>query len=343
MGNASETHLRNASLVFANADLSPESANPVTGNCRGYIQISDEHGQLVVRDLNLHGAVIPFNDKFDLNRKCLMSPAVGSPESRTPMKDPHLRNANTDLNNSPEKGDEWGTVRNVTDSNTSSPQPPRKYGEWMLVTRKSVAQDRNKVSKQPTQKTAHQSHKVNPFGPLQHANDEGGESLPPTSGRTTVEQTRRNKGKDDAPNGRLKGTASRVSPQGTRTDRQQTKGKAKAKNSNHHNTSETSVPTMSQQPPSVPSNSNKVVTHERSVPTSTTSLSPRPSQQVRRRVVQPSRGRGASRGGGHGGRGHDLNYCIDEIWMEKYSNGGVFQFGNTPPGFFVPGSDYVCR
>ncbi|XP_031111177.1 DNA glycosylase/AP lyase ROS1-like isoform X2 [Ipomoea triloba] len=29
------------------------------------LQISDEHGQLVVRDLNLHGAVIPFNNKFD--------------------------------------------------------------------------------------------------------------------------------------------------------------------------------------------------------------------------------------------------------------------------------------
>nr|GMD20779.1 hypothetical protein Iba_chr07fCG7930 [Ipomoea batatas] len=191
-------------------------------------------------------------------------------ESRI-IRDSHFANAFL------KKGDEWGTVRNATDSNTSSPQPPRKYGEWMLVTRKSVAQDRNKV------------------------NDEGGESLPPTSGRTTVEQTRRNKGKDAAPNGRLKGTASRVSPQGTRTYRQQTKGKAK--NSNHHNTSETSVPTMSQQPPSVPSNSNKVATHERSVPTSTTSLSPRPSQQ---------------------------EWWGLSIWKH-------------PPGFFVPGSDYVCR
>nr|GLL27065.1 uncharacterized protein LOC109181746 [Ipomoea trifida] len=164
----------------------------------------------------------------------------------------------------------------------------------MLVTRKSVAQDRNKVSRQPAQKTAHQSHKVNPFGPLQHADDEGGESLLPTSGRTTVEQTRRNKGKDAAPNGPPKRTASRVSAQGTRTDRQQTKGKAK--NSNHLNTAATSVPTTSQQPPSIPNNSNTVATHERSVPTSTTSPSPRPSQQVRRRVVQPSCGRGASRG-----------------------------------------------
>ncbi|XP_031116790.1 uncharacterized protein LOC116020456 [Ipomoea triloba] len=243
---------------------------------------------------------------------CFNCGMVGHREQSCPNAVPPTVNFTaTNPNNSPEKGDEGDTVRNATDFNTSSPQPPRKYGEWMLVTRKSVAQDRNKVNKQPAQKTAHQSHKVNPFGPLQHADDEGGESLPPTLGRTTVEQTRRNKGKDAAPNGPPKRTASRVSAQGTRTDRQQTKGKAK--NSNHLNTAATSVPTTSQQPPSIPNNSNTVATHERSVPTSTTSPSPRTSQQVRRRVVQPSRGRGASRGGGRGGRGHDLNYCIDDI------------------------------
>lgn len=124
-----------------------------------------------------------------LHMVCFNCGMVGHRKQAYPNAMPHPVNPmEKDSNKSPEEGVEDSTVRSTPDSHTTSPQPPQNFGAWMLVTRKSAAQDRNSNNKQSTQADSHKSHKENSFELLQHADEEGGDNVPRTSGVDSVDR-----------------------------------------------------------------------------------------------------------------------------------------------------------
>ncbi|XP_031091044.1 uncharacterized protein LOC115996040 [Ipomoea triloba] len=129
---------------------------------------------------------------------CFNCGTVGHREQACPHAIPITPVHGDTVCNEPPEGGKDGDTAQTTATTTTAPTPPaRKYGSWMLVTRKSMTQDRNKDARQTSQQTTNRNAWKNSFD-MQHANDdEGGDSIP-SSGKENVNQSRRGKGKSPA-------------------------------------------------------------------------------------------------------------------------------------------------
>ncbi|XP_031116597.1 uncharacterized protein LOC116020253 [Ipomoea triloba] len=103
------------------------------------------------------------------------------------------------LNNTP-TGEKEGEAEHTSGVSGPANSPPvRKYGSWMLVTRKDALPDRRNNNKQTNQNTQSKSPRRNSFDVLQHADGEMNDDAVPTPGRNNLDQTRRGKATANRP------------------------------------------------------------------------------------------------------------------------------------------------
>nr|GMD16202.1 LINE-type retrotransposon LIb DNA [Ipomoea batatas] len=215
----------------------------------------------------------------------------------------------------------------------ATPVATRKYGSWMLVTRKSIHQDKKNNKKHVPQKPVQNSYKGNSFEPLHHADADEGEATPQVSGKVHAETNRRDKGKSPS-NVNPINNRSRMNPRASKPPRQQSKGKsavtanqdtAVANTSDQCNQVPKAVANTSDQRNQVPKemfSQKTVAVEDRNASVPAISNYRRSVQQVSDRGVRTPRGRGSKRGDGRDSRGPSLDLYPKDGWLENHGIGG---------------------
>nr|GMC98729.1 hypothetical protein Iba_chr05dCG18920 [Ipomoea batatas] len=201
--------------------------------------------------------------------------------------------------NTPE-GDKTGeAVHNTPESSPVSAPSTRKYGPWMLVTRKTSATDWRNGNSNGPHKAVPKISKGNPFDVLQHADGEEDDENTLHAGQDNLTQTRRGKGKTmitETPSN----NNSRVNPQAPKPPRKQSNDRGKSSSAPVPPTA--NLPREGLHAPARVGNRNTRPVGDPEASSSTNNILPRGNQQVRNRGGRQTHTRGTSRGGGRGGR-----------------------------------------